>query len=228
MRMSNNVRSLLQVALIGIITLSFIWGTLGIGLSPRNFVPITGIIALALSVAYAFIVWDRIPFASANVLTALTAIRAFPGLTLLALFFQTLALIWSIYFCVILIGVYDAIQGEKLVISHNWTIALYCALAVSYCWTFQVLSVSNGKPLYSASYYRASLTVDASSRPILEHAQGMYGKRCRRMVAFAHREARCQEGHRQDSHLFDGLDLLRQLVCRAHKHLPPGCRFVSP
>lgn len=125
-----------------VITLSFVWGTIGIGLSPRNFVPITGIIALALSVAYAFIVWDRIPFASANVLTALTAIRTYPGLTLLALLFQALALAWSIYFCVVVVGVYDAIQEETLIIAKSWTIALYTALGVSYYWTYQVISVS--------------------------------------------------------------------------------------
>ncbi|GKY94434.1 hypothetical protein MPSEU_000409300 [Mayamaea pseudoterrestris] len=133
-------RHVVQVALVMVITLSFVWGTIGIGLSPHNFVPITGIIALALSVAYAFIVWDRIPFATANVLTALTAVRTYPTLTVLALMFQSLALAWSIYFCVVTIGVYDAIQENKLVLTRNWAIALYTALGVSYYWTFQVLS----------------------------------------------------------------------------------------
>lgn len=135
-------RQVVQVALIFAMTLSFVWGTIGIGLSPRNFVPITGIIALALSVAYAFVVWDRIPFASANVLTALTAIQAYPGLTLVALMIQAMALGWSIYFCVVVVGVYDAIQQGELILSQQWKVVLYTSLGMSYYWTFQVLSVS--------------------------------------------------------------------------------------
>jgi hypothetical protein len=163
-------KHVVQVALVIVITLSFVWGTIGIGLSPRNFVPITGIIALSLSVAYAFIVWDRIPFATANVLTALTAVRTYPTLTVLALMFQFVALAWSIYFCVVTIGVYDAIQEEKLVLSQNWIIALYSALGVSYYWTFQVLSVRlSSSPLYlqrrlmTQKFYSSSLPINQNT-----------------------------------------------------------------
>lgn len=136
-------RHFVQVALMVIIVLSFVWGTAGIGLSPRNVVPITGIIALALSVAYAFIVWDRIPFAAANLVTALTAIRRHASTVLVALVFQVLCLGWSIYYCIVVIGVYDAIREGKLQASHQVEVLIYVLLGVSFYWTYQVLLVSS-------------------------------------------------------------------------------------
>ena len=105
------VRRLVQVSLILAIALSFAWGTIGIGVSPKPVVPITGFIALALSVGYTFVVWDRIPFASANLLAGLTGVRRHAGTVLVALFFQFLALIWSIYYTFVVIGVYDALRN---------------------------------------------------------------------------------------------------------------------
>lgn len=149
-------RMLVQVALVAVITLSFVWGTIGIGLSPRNFVPVTGIIALALSVAYAFIVWDRIPFANANVLTALTAVRSYPTLSVLAMLVQAIALVWSVYLCTVVIGVYDAIQDERLILSDSLTTTLFVALGLSYYWTIQVLSVSQTLKIDSSGVWHQS------------------------------------------------------------------------
>jgi hypothetical protein len=140
-------RHFVQVALIFVITLSFIWGTLGIGLSPKNVVPITGIISLALSVAYTFIVWDRIPFAAANLLTALNGVHDFPGTVGVAFIFQALALGWSVYYAIVLVGIYDAILEGKLELSHRMTIAVYVLMGVSYYWTFQVFAVSCSRRL---------------------------------------------------------------------------------
>jgi len=132
-------KRIVQVALILTICLSFAWGTIGIGVSPKNFVPITGIITLALSVAYAFVVWDRIPFAAANLHAGLSAVRANLGTVLVALVFQGLALVWTIYSAFVLIAVYDALKVGDLTLSHNMTIFVYCMLGISYYWTFQVL-----------------------------------------------------------------------------------------
>lgn len=135
-------RKIVQIALILTISLSFCWGTIGIGLSPKKVVPATGIIALMLSVAYAFIVWDRIPFAAANLNTALSGIRANPGAIVIAFFFQLLALTYSVYYMYVVLGVYDAIIMGDLVLTHRWKVAMYVALGVSYYWTFHVFLVS--------------------------------------------------------------------------------------
>jgi hypothetical protein len=134
-------KNFVQVALVVVITLSFVWGTIGIGLSPKNIVPITGIIALAFSVAYAFIVWDRIPFAATNLASALSAIRSHSGIVLLAVCVQMMTLLWCIYFCIVVVGVYDSIRLEKLSVSHQASVAIYLLLGASFYWTYQVLSV---------------------------------------------------------------------------------------
>jgi hypothetical protein len=131
---------IVQLALFTTIAMSFVWGTIGIGLSPKNFVPITGIIALALSVAYAFVVWDRIPFASANLHAGLTAIRANPTSLLVAVVAQALALGWTLVYTLVVLCVYDA-MGKEWVLTHHETILVYGFLAVSYYWTFHVLMV---------------------------------------------------------------------------------------
>lgn len=153
------VRKLVQVSLILTIALSFAWGTIGIGLSPKNFVPITGIIALALSVGYAFVVWDRIPFAAANLKAGFHGVRKNASTVLVSFAFQFLALVWSIYFTFVVIGVYDALLNGDLVLSKHATVFVYTMLFISYFWTYSVLYVRNRCLLF---VYRSMLTCHVS------------------------------------------------------------------
>ena len=139
--MSYFARNFVQVALVVAITLSFVWGTLGIGLSPQNLVPITGIVALALTIAYAVVVWDRLPFSTANLRTGLLAVGSYPGTIVMTLVSQVLGLGWSIYYAVICCGIYDAIQDNRIAASYRFEIAIYVLLGISYYWTIQVLLV---------------------------------------------------------------------------------------
>jgi len=133
-------RRLVQVALVLSIGMAFAWGTIGIGLSPKTFVPVTGIIALALTVGYTFVVWDRIPFAAANLRTALAGIRSNLGAVAVAFLFQALALGWSIYYTFAVIGLYDAIEnGDVNVGGTTAKVFVYIGLGVAYYWTFQVI-----------------------------------------------------------------------------------------
>lgn len=132
-------RRLVYVALVLSIGVSFAWGTIGIGISPKSFVPVTGIIALMLTVGYMFVVWDRIPFASANLTTALTGVRDNLGLVGVAFFFQFLALVASIYYSFAFVGLHDAMYNGHLMISDNWKVAADVLLFVSYYWTYQVI-----------------------------------------------------------------------------------------
>mmetsp|Transcript_21370 Transcript_21370/g.42885 ORF Transcript_21370/g.42885 Transcript_21370/m.42885 type:complete len:807 (+) Transcript_21370:83-2503(+) len=132
-------RRLVYVALVLSIGVSFAWGTIGIGISPNSFVPVSGIIALMLTVGYMFVVWDRIPFASANLTTALTGVRDNLGLVGVAFFFQFLALVASIYYSFTFVGLHDAMYNGQLMISDNMKVAVDVLLFVSYYWTYQVL-----------------------------------------------------------------------------------------
>ncbi|KAL9181382.1 hypothetical protein ACHAXT_010187 [Thalassiosira profunda] len=132
-------RRLVYVALVLSIGVSFAWGTIGIGISPKSFVPITGIVALMLTVGYMFVVWDRIPFASANLTTALTGVRDHLGLVGVAFFFQFLALACSIYYSFAFVGLHDAMNNKEVPVSGHLEAAIDILLLVSYYWTFQVL-----------------------------------------------------------------------------------------
>lgn len=148
--MTSNANKIVQIALILSITFSFVWGTMGIGLSPNKFVPITGIVALTLSVAYAFIVWDRIPFAAANLHAGLSGILANPGAVFVSFIFQILALGWSIYYIFVAGGVYDAIQVGDIDDSYDGIEYVYFGLlGVSYYWTLNVFLVSGQGQLFN-------------------------------------------------------------------------------
>ena len=134
-------RRFVQVALCLAIIISFAWGTIGIGLSPKNVVPITGFIALGLTVAYTFIVWDRIPFCAANLVTALSGIKANIVTLVIALSFQALSLAYCVYYTFLVVGVYDAIQEEKLQLSRDMQVFVYTMLGISFYWTYHVMLV---------------------------------------------------------------------------------------
>lgn len=131
----------IQIALFAMITLSFIWGTIGIGVSPKTIVPVTGVIALALAVAYTFIVWDRIPFASANLATALSGLRDCPSIVAVALFFQLLAGIYAVSFSLVVFGFYDEATQQSLNWSPHRLYTVYSLLLLSFAWTLQVIQV---------------------------------------------------------------------------------------
>jgi hypothetical protein len=135
-------KKIVQVALVLAITLSFVWGTIGIGFSPRILVPATGFVALLLSVAYAFIVWDRIPFVASNLDAGLHGIRSNLGLVTVAFLFQALALGWTIYYLFVVVGVYDAILvGDIDLSTQESKSCIYFGLGISYYWTIHVLLV---------------------------------------------------------------------------------------
>ena len=150
-------KRIVQVALIVAITLSFAWGTVGVGFSPSILVPAIGFVALLLTVAYTFIVWDRIPFVAANLDTALHGIRANLGLVLVAFCFQALSLLWSVYFGFVLVGVYDSILVGDIefesVDVENAKVVIYIGLGLSYYWTIHVLMVRSSFRLLATVVY---------------------------------------------------------------------------
>jgi hypothetical protein len=88
-----------------------------------------GLFSFAVGICYAKVVWPRIPYAAANLNTALTAVRQNMGLTVVAYLFLTLAFGWSIFW---FLGLGDALAGSKLPVVF--------LLFVSYYWVHQVLT----------------------------------------------------------------------------------------
>lgn len=116
---------LVKIALIFSVGFSLALGIVG-AMSGQLMLACMGFGGFALGCCYAYFVWNRIPFAAANLRTALTAVRANLGTAAIAYLFLFLAIGWSILWAV-------GIGGYTL-----GTGILFCFL-VSYYWTHQVL-----------------------------------------------------------------------------------------
>lgn len=128
----------IPMALYLSIALSFLWAIVG-GLRSQqhNFVPLTGLCAFGGTVAYTFTVWENIPFESANLYTALKAIRSTRCIVGLAVAFQLFILTWAMLFLLIFIGMYDFFKDRP--VDPKAKIGCYIYLGLSFHWTMQIL-----------------------------------------------------------------------------------------
>jgi hypothetical protein len=109
-----------------------------------------GLLFFGLSVCYAFMVWRRIPFAAANLETAIHAVKSNYGIVLVAFLIVGLAVIWTCTWTLALIGVYtktahctmDMDSGAMVCQSDPNSFYIFLLL-ISYFWTHQVLKVIN-------------------------------------------------------------------------------------
>ena len=119
---------LVKISLVATVIMGGIVGVLGI-MSGQMMMGVMGLLMFAVGICYARAVWPRIPFAAANLNTALTAVRCNMGLTVIAYFMLFLAFGWSIMW---FIGL-----GEALSSSNGIVLFL---LFLSYYWVHQVLT----------------------------------------------------------------------------------------
>jgi len=85
-------------------------------------------LSFLFSICYAYFVWSRIPFAAANLNTALTAVRDNLGLTLIAYVFLFIGFVFSIAWTAISNAVLNTYPGMAFF------------MFLSYFWTHQVLN----------------------------------------------------------------------------------------
>ena len=132
---------LVQIALYLAMTLAFAWGTIGAIVLSENshYVPIAGLALLGLITAYTIIAWERIPFASANLKTALTAIRSQPAVVAVAFALQMLMLVWAMLSMFMVVGIYNAFH--QVTVNTRWKVVCYIWLGVSCYWNVQLLLV---------------------------------------------------------------------------------------
>jgi len=100
-------------------------------------------ILLAIMICYAKAVWSRIPFATANLVTATTAIKANCGVTLIGYIVVMAAFGWSVLWCAAVLGLQhniyscEIVNGEDVCSNPNYLIVFLMAL--SFFFTQQVL-----------------------------------------------------------------------------------------
>lgn len=134
--------TLVKSALIFVVVLSLAWCILAF-LSGSYLAGIFGAIFFFIGLCYARAVWSRIPFATANLVTAATAIKHNCGVTQEALLAALLAFGWSILWSIALFGVwedtYRCTTDANGVTTCNVNYGYLFLLFLSYFFTHQVI-----------------------------------------------------------------------------------------
>jgi hypothetical protein len=125
--MMSNTETLVQMALVFSVLSSLAVGIVGFVMG-SILLGCLGLLSFAVGICYAKLVWNRIPFAAANLRTALTAVRANLGVVVLAYLMLALAFGWTILW---FLGVGSSLQASNLTVVF--------LLFVSYYWVHEVL-----------------------------------------------------------------------------------------
>lgn len=97
---------LIKVSLIFVVVLSGVWAVMGF-IYGNIWMGIMGLVFFAIGVCYAFAVWSRIPFATANLVTSCTAVRSNCGVVFISFLFVGLAFGWSVLWSLAFMGVFN-------------------------------------------------------------------------------------------------------------------------
>lgn len=120
-------RILVKCALIFTIGISLAFAIL-LTISGQILMACLGWLNFAVSICYAWAVWNRIAFAAANLVTALTAVQANIGITIVAYLFTIIGFAWSLYWSIAANGTMSALGQNSMFL-----------FLVSYYWVHQVL-----------------------------------------------------------------------------------------
>mmetsp|Transcript_5203 Transcript_5203/g.9981 ORF Transcript_5203/g.9981 Transcript_5203/m.9981 type:complete len:273 (-) Transcript_5203:1138-1956(-) len=134
---------LIKTSLIFVVILSGVWCV--IAFVGGNIIGgIIGAVFFALMMCYARAVWSRIPFATCNLVTAMTAVKLNCGVVFASYFFLLLAFGWSILWTIALVGIWDDTitcvvneAGQNVCTEVNYGILF--GMFVSYFFTHQVI-----------------------------------------------------------------------------------------
>ena len=111
--------------------------------SGSTFMGIIGLLFLALMICYAYAVWSRIPFATANLKTATTAVRANCSVSFIAYIFTALAFAWVVLWSLVLAEIQEDVLGcveqDGVTVCQNSSYGVMFLLFVSLFFTAEVL-----------------------------------------------------------------------------------------
>jgi len=138
---------LIKIALIFNVVVSGLMAIFGIITGNIGFA-IFGFIIFAIMACYAKVVWSRIPFATANLVTGTKAIKSNCGVTFIGYFMVALAFGWSALWVTAFLGVQDSIitctttqndEGTDVTECTDPNYFILFLMLISYFFTHQVL-----------------------------------------------------------------------------------------
>ncbi|GKY99372.1 hypothetical protein MPSEU_000892000 [Mayamaea pseudoterrestris] len=98
--------TLIKVSLIFSVVMAGVWAVLAF-LSGSIGVGVIGVVFFLISCCYAYAVWQRIPFAAINMVTAITAVKANMGVAIYAYLITAIAGAYSMCWSIAFVGVFD-------------------------------------------------------------------------------------------------------------------------
>ena len=132
-------KPLIKFALFGNVVVTVIITSYGI-VENIAMIVVLGIISFAILVLYAYSIWDRIPFAASNLITAATAVKKNPGLMLLSYISLLLLFGWStVWMLIFSSALYVQGNCKGLDCQNETNYLLVLAFFFSYYWTVQVV-----------------------------------------------------------------------------------------
>jgi Plasma-membrane choline transporter len=133
---------LIKAALIFTVVMAGVWAVFAF-YSGSIAAGVIGVIFFALSLCYARMVWSRIPFATANLVTATTAIKANLGVAVYAYFFAILAGGWCVCWALAFVGVFDTTYScnETTNVCSSPSYGILFVLFLAFFFVHQVIQV---------------------------------------------------------------------------------------
>jgi Plasma-membrane choline transporter len=143
-------RSLIPIMLIFTILLLLCWGVFGLTVTSYGWsaISILGFSLFALSLAYTMVSWNRIPFCSTNLYTAICALRGSVMILLVGIIALFVALLWLFVWSIALMGILNMGNGQDCamwddcdthIVIHNGRLMEIVVLIISLYWTTMVI-----------------------------------------------------------------------------------------
>ena len=139
-------RALIQVTLVFSVLLALAWGMLGLTIDPYGIISIMGFVALLLTLGYTIYNWQRVPFASTNLHTALCAMRCTGDIALLGMVAVLVAFGWCVIWCMAFIGAVDMYDPGQCTNEQTCVfsvplvrVCMYSFFTASFYWTNSVI-----------------------------------------------------------------------------------------
>jgi hypothetical protein len=106
-------RSVIPIVLIFTILFAFCWGLFGLTVFPHSMIAILGFGCLGLALGYAKVSWNRIPFCSINLYTAMCALRDTSGILFVGIGSLVVTFVWLMFWLVALIGIFNTSNANE-------------------------------------------------------------------------------------------------------------------
>lgn len=129
---------LIKIALWFAVIMSLVWGVVAF-LSGQYFMGVLFLLSFLIGLCYIKAVWSRIPFATVNLITSITAVKKNFGVVFVSYFMSFLGWIWAIFWTAATMGMLQRQCGTAAQCQAAFPYGQFFGLLVSYFWTLQVV-----------------------------------------------------------------------------------------